>query len=85
MKKNIDLKSSVGDKYFTRDDDTSFSSDEITQIIHFKDGQKRTISGILSETIRQGQFTKFKLKDGSMVMINDNNVNMIEVFRKNKK
>ncbi len=82
MNDNIDLKSSVGDKYFTKNDNTSFSSKEITQIIHFKDGQKRTITGILSETIRQGQFTKFKLKDGSMVMINDYNVNMIEIFKK---
>ncbi len=81
MSDNIDLKSSVGDKYFTKDDNTSFLSKEITQIIHFKDGQKRTITGILPETIRQGQFTKYKLKDGSMVMVNDYNVNMIEVFK----
>jgi len=69
----LDLKSSVGTKYFT-------DSEHVTQIIHFKDGQKRTISGIIPDTIRQGQFTKFKLEDGSMVIINDINVLMIEVF-----
>ena len=70
---HLDLKSSVGEKYFT-------DADHVTQIIHFKDGQKRTISGIIPDTIRQGQFTKFKLNDGSMVIINDINVLMIEVF-----
>jgi len=71
--KKIDLKSSVGDKYFT---DTK----TVTQIVHFKDGIKRTFNGILPETIRQGQFTKFKLVDGSMILINDINVLCIEVF-----
>ena len=71
--KQLDLKSSVGEKYFT-------DAEYVTQIIHFKDGQKRTIAGVIPNTIRQGQFTKFKLKDGSMVIINDINVLMIEVF-----
>jgi hypothetical protein len=73
MKKNTNLKSSVGDKYFT-------DAKTVTQIIHFKTGIKRTIVGILPETLKQGQFTKFKLKDGSMVLVNDENVLMIEVF-----
>lgn len=71
--KQLDLKSSVGEKYFT-------DAEYVTQIIHFKDGQKRTIVGVIPDTIRQGQFTKFKLKDGSMIIINDVNVLMIEVF-----
>ena len=73
MKKELDLNSSVGKKYFTE-------AETITQIVHFKDGIKRTFNGVLPETLRQGQFTKFKLKDGSMIMINDDNVLCIEVF-----
>jgi len=70
---NLNLNSSVGEKYFT-------DAKSVTQIIHFKDGQKRTIVGVIPDTIRQGQFTKFKLKDESMIIINDVNVLMIEVF-----
>ena len=66
MNPNLNLKSSVGDKYFT-------DAKTVTQIIHFKGGTKRTISGIISETLKQGQFTKFKLNDGSMVLVNDKN------------
>ena len=53
----------------------------VTQIIHFVDGVKRTYHGILSESIKQGQFTKMKCKDGTMLMINDNNVLCIEIFK----
>tara|TARA_R110001583_G_scaffold12547_2_gene55592 strand:- start:7708 stop:7917 length:210 start_codon:yes stop_codon:yes gene_type:complete len=53
----------------------------VTQIIHFVNGIKRTYHGILSESIKQGQFTKMKCKDGTMIMINDNNVLCIEIFR----
>tara|TARA_B100000965_G_C18940452_1_gene477090 strand:+ start:207 stop:458 length:252 start_codon:yes stop_codon:yes gene_type:complete len=53
----------------------------VTQIIHFVDGSKRTIHGIDTHSIRQGQMTKFKLKDGTYVMINDEKVLMIEVFK----
>lgn len=52
----------------------------VTKIIHFVGGEKRTIEGINTHTIRQGQFTKFHLRDGSYLMINDKNVLMIEVF-----
>ena len=52
-----------------------------TQIIHFKGGVKRTYHGILSKSIKQGQFTKMKCLDGTMIMINDNNVLCIEVFK----
>ena len=57
--------------------------DIVTQIIHFKDGVKRTYHGILSESIKQGQFTKMMLKDGSMLMVNDDNVLCIEVYKEN--
>jgi hypothetical protein len=53
----------------------------VTQIIHFVNGIKRTYHGILSKSIKQGQFTKMKCKDGTMLMINDNNVLCIEIFK----
>tara|TARA_R100000008_G_C3561735_1_gene156617 strand:+ start:925 stop:1149 length:225 start_codon:yes stop_codon:yes gene_type:complete len=69
----IDLKSSVVEvgKY-------------VTQIIHFVGGEKRTFSNIDSTSIRQGQFTKFKQKDGTWIMINDKNVLCIEVLNEDK-
>ena len=67
---NIDLKSSVTEK----------SGQITTQIIHFIGGEKRTFNNIVSTSIRQGQFTKFYLKDGTWVMVNDKNVLCIEVF-----
>ncbi len=54
--------------------------DYVTQIIHFMGGEKRTYHNIDSKSIRQGQFTKFRQKDGTWIMINDNNVLMVEVF-----
>ena len=53
----------------------------VTQIIHFKDGQRKTIHGIISSSIETGKFTKFNCKDGRMIMVNDENVNMIETFK----
>ena len=66
---DIDLKSSIVEqgKY-------------VAQIFHFVGGVKRTYDGIIVDSIRQGQFTKFKCKNGAMVLINDDNVLMIEVF-----
>ncbi len=52
----------------------------VTQIIHFVGGIKRTYPGIISSSVKQGQFTKFECIDGSMVMVNDANVLCIEVF-----
>jgi len=70
----IDLQSSVKDV-----------GEIVTQIIHFKDGTKRTFDGIITSTISQGQFTKFNLINGSYVLINDINVLCIEVFPEEKK
>ena len=53
----------------------------VTQIVHFKDGQRKTIHGIISSSIETGKFTKFNCKDGRMIMVNDENVNMIETFK----
>jgi hypothetical protein len=52
----------------------------VTQILHFKDGYRKTIHGVDTLSIEQGQFTKFKCKDGRYIMINDKNVLMVEVF-----
>jgi len=68
-----DLKSSVRDV-----------GQYVTQIIHFVSGEKRTFHNIVSESIRQGQFTKFKLKDGTWIMVNDKNVLCIETFKEGK-
>ena len=67
----IDLKSSV----------TDIVGKYVTQIIHFVGGEKRTFNNIEAKSIRQGQFTKFKQKDGTWIMINDKNVLCIEVFK----
>ena len=67
----IDLKSSIG----------SEGVKYVTQIYHFLGGMKRTYDGIIVDSIRQGQFTKFKCKNGAIVMINDANVCMIETFK----
>ena len=53
----------------------------VTQIIHFKNGYRKTIHGIDTTSIEQGQFTKFKCKDGRYILINDNNVLMVECFK----
>ena len=55
----------------------------VTQIIHFVGGVKRTYTGIKPETIKQGQFTKMFCKDGTMLMVNDQNVLCIEIFKEN--
>ena len=52
----------------------------VTQIYHGGGGTKGTYSGIEVKTIKQGQFTKFRCRNGAMVMINDENVLMVEVF-----
>ena len=52
----------------------------VTQIIHFSGGNKRTYHRVLTESIKQGQFTKFRLENGTMLMINDSNVDCIEIF-----
>ena len=53
---------------------------KVTQIIHGIHGEKRTFNGILTKTIKQGQFTKMTCEDGKVILINDNNILCIEVF-----
>jgi hypothetical protein len=52
----------------------------VTQIFHCRGGGKLTFDGIIPETIKQGEFTKMERTNGSMLMINPNNVIAIEVF-----
>ncbi len=53
---------------------------KVTQIIHFSGGNKRTFENIITNTIKQGEFTKMYLDDGRLLMINTSNVDCIEVF-----
>ena len=53
----------------------------VTQIIHFKGGEKRTFENVLTSTIKQGQFTKLETINGQMIMVNDKNVLCIEIFK----
>ena len=55
--------------------------DKVTQIIHFSQGNKRTLNGVLTKTIKQGEMTKFELSDGRMILINQDNVDLVEVFK----
>ena len=66
---NTDLKSSIREQ-----------GEYVTQIFDFVGGVKRTYDGIKVDSIRQGQFTKMKCKNGAMLMINDANVLMVEIF-----
>jgi len=75
--KKVDLKSSISTSYF-------LDCKSVTQIIHFKDGVKRTFSGILPDTIKQGQYTKMSTIDGRVLMVNDGNVLCIEVFQEDE-
>ena len=70
----------MNQKYPNMKSTVNTQGEVVTQIIHFVGGIKRTYHGILTSSIKQGQFTKFKCTDGSMVMINDDNVLCIEVF-----
>lgn len=70
MKKEINTGSTVNDV-----------GEYVTQIIHFVGGVKRTYKGIEASSIKQGQFTKLRCRDGSMLMVNDANVLCVEVFK----
>jgi hypothetical protein len=54
---------------------------KVTQIITGKEGFKKTFRGVISETIEQGEFTKFETDDGRLVMVNTKNVLFVEVFK----
>lgn len=52
----------------------------VTQIVHFSHGNKRTFENIDTSTIKQGEFTKMRLKDGRLLLVNTNNVDCVEIF-----
>jgi len=53
---------------------------EVTQVIGFSQGNKKTWRNIKTDTIEQGEFTKFETEDGRLVMVNTKNVDWVEVM-----
>lgn len=53
----------------------------VSKILHFVGGEKRTFNGVDTNSIKQGQFTKFETKDGRLVMVNDKNILCIEIIK----
>lgn len=53
----------------------------VSQIIHFQGGEKATIEGVITESINEGEMTKFKTDDGRYILINKKNVNWVEIFK----
>jgi len=54
--------------------------DIVDQIITCKGGYKKTFRGIKTDTIEQGEFTKFETTDGRLIMVNTANVLFVEIF-----
>lgn len=52
----------------------------VTQIIHFSGGNKRTIEGVITSRIKQGEFTKLTCTNGVIWSINTNNVDCFETI-----
>jgi hypothetical protein len=53
----------------------------VTQILTFVGGFKKTVHGVKTDTIVQSEFTHFETEDGRMIMVNDKNVLLIEIFK----
>lgn len=51
-----------------------------TQIFHCITGKKRTFTGLLTESIKEGSHLKIKRKNGSYLIINIENTWITEVF-----
>lgn len=56
-----------------------------TQVFHFVGNIKRTFTGIVTETIKEGEMLKVKTVDGRMLIINKANLLMTEVFTEDGK
>jgi len=56
----------------------------VSQILHFIGGEKRTFNRVDTESIKQGQFTKFETEDGRLVMVNDKNILCIEIIKEDE-
>jgi hypothetical protein len=65
----MNLKSSINEK-----------GKKVTQILTFKGGYKKTIRGILSDSVMQSEFTHMETDDGRLILINTPNILMVEVF-----
>lgn len=53
----------------------------VTQIVSFKNGEKKTLNHIKTDTIRQSQFTHMDTTDGRTFSINDKEVNWYETIK----
>jgi len=53
----------------------------VTEIFTFVGGYKKTVRGIISESIEQSEFCHLQTTDGRLILINTPNVLMIEVFK----
>ena len=63
------LKSSVGEK-----------GNVVDQIVVFSQGNKKTFRGVITDTIQQGEMTRYDLEDGRRIYINPKNVDWFEVI-----
>jgi hypothetical protein len=52
----------------------------VTQILHCVTWEKRTFHWIDTSTIKQWEFTKMKLKDWRLLMVNTDKTWIVEVF-----
>jgi len=59
---------------------TKSEGETMTKIFHFKDNSKETIHGIIVGSEKTGEFRKFQLQNGSMLMVHFENVNLVENF-----
>ena len=53
-------------------------SDVVTRVIVFRDGVKKTYHNVLSASIEDGTFCKFRTKTGQLILINTQNVLSID-------
>lgn len=53
----------------------------VTQVITFVGGYKKTIRGVISESVVQSEFTHLETDDGRLILINTPNVLMVEIFK----
>jgi hypothetical protein len=52
----------------------------VTQIVGFIGGEKKTWHDVATDTIEEGTFTKFKTNGNRLVMVHTKNVLWVEVF-----
>ena len=76
----MSVKTEIANKLLDLESSVKQKGKYVTQCIHFVGGVKRTFNGVISSSIKQGQFTKFECMNGTMIMINDANVLCIEIF-----